>query len=440
MDALTRDGRPIAPPARIDRDGSRQRAYAARADRSVEALCAFAGLGLERARSLLGTRLRRLVRRAATSPRYREAFAAAHLGPYDVRTLDDLRHMPLLARDTLAERLSDLAVYESPSHATTCVVVKSSGTTGQPAPVVKDGYDCVHMWAVLRFFARRLAIELPPRPSIVLLCSLPGGLEYEAPVPLVRDGRLARISLARPEARARLEAAGPHVLFSDPAGMHWIAGEAPGIAPRMLLTSAQHFSVHEREAVASVCSAPVVNYYATTETGPIAWECLAAPGTFHALAPDVWVEDAGGELVVTRLRRSVLPLLRYRTGDRGQVAWTRCPCGFSGQSILHFRGRSACAFVNPAGEAVDAWQLAFLWKHLPLRDVTLTQERAGAFHLRLGDRVDEDSLARLLDRLRRGLGKLGWDPGRVAIAVAFEAARPGAKPDAFRSEVSGAPG
>src|SRR6185503_5752966 len=102
-------------------------------------------------------------------------------------------------------------------------------------------------------------------------------------------------------------------------------------------------------------AAPIINYYATTELGPIAWECLREPGRFHILHPDVFVESLEGELVVTRLRDSVLPLLRYRTGDRGQVVDEACACGLRGPSILGFLGREPCWFVRPDVERVDAW-------------------------------------------------------------------------------------
>ncbi len=100
---------------------------------------------------------------------------------------------------------------------------------------------------------------------------------------------------------------------------------------------------------------------------------LDAPGRFHVLLPDVWVESREGELVVTRLRPSVLPLLRYRTGDRGEVAPDECPCGYRGWSITGLTGRRECLFRTPGGRLVDAWRLVWLFKHYPLHSFRLTQ-------------------------------------------------------------------
>src|SRR5262249_58428732 len=98
--------------------------------------------------------------------------------------------------------------------------------------------------------------------------------------------------------------------------------------PPLIVPSALPLPAELRAAL----PAPVVNLYATTETGPIAWEC--ARGRFHVLIPDVWVEGLAGELVVTRLRAGALPLLRYRTGDAGDIPADPCASGRAGPPIV----------------------------------------------------------------------------------------------------------
>jgi phenylacetate-CoA ligase len=303
--------------------------------------------------------------------------------------------------------------------------------TGDPVTVVRDGYDMLHFWAVLRFFLRVAGVDLPPRPRVVLLCALPSGLEYSARLRLLDDGALHRISLQRPRALARLHRVSPQVLTSDPAGLHWLAAQELGFAPRLILTSAQRFSPHQREGL----PAPVINYYSTTETGPIAWECLRAPGRFHVLAPEVWVESLHGELVVTRLRASVLPLLRYRTGDDGDVEDGACVCGHAGQTIVRFAGRRACDLVTPSGARVDAWRLAWLFKAYPLRSFRLTQVRVDAFVLEL---VAAEVPRALVGALEEALVRLGWPATpRVEVRSASGFEEDGGKPEPFRLDMSG---
>jgi len=377
------------------------------------------------------------------SPHYLAVLRRLGLSPADLRTLDDLRHFPRLDRETLRDAFAEIPALPA-GPAGRLLVERSSGSTGQPVGVLKEDYDTVHMWAVLRFWMRWLRLSLPARPRVALVCTLPHGVEYETPLPALGGGTLARISIVRPNPAERLRAFRPHVVFSDPAGLHWLAGQPRPPKPRLLLSSAMHLSPHLRRRVEGAVHAPVVNYYATSETGPIAWECLEVSGRFHVLLPDAWVESVDGELVVTRLRESILPLLRYRTGDRGEVRPDDCRCGYGGVSIEGLTGRRACAFFTPGGREVDAWQLAWVFRRHRLDGFRLTQEAPDAFRLETTGALDGALVARalegggpgadtdsLVERLRKTLVSLGWDEPRIERRSVTRAALASAKPEPF---------
>jgi phenylacetate-CoA ligase len=249
-------------------------------------------------------------------------------------------------------------------------------------------------------------------------------------LPILDDGALHRISVLRARALDRLLRARPAVVFSDPAGLHWLAGQEARPQPALLLTSAQHFSTRQREELARAVPAPVINYYACADAGPLAWECLAHPGRLHALLPDAWLESVGGEIAVTRLRPGVMPLLRYRTGDRGDVVRDDCACGYRGWSVVGFAGRRECAFLRPDGRRADAWQLVWLFKHYPLAAFRLTQTGREDFELELvGDGAD---LADLERRLRASLALLGWSDARITVRAVPALEARGGKPEPFR--------
>jgi phenylacetate-CoA ligase len=264
---------------------------------------------------------------------------------------------------------------------------------------------------------------------VALLCALPHGVEYAVDPPALHGGRLSRLSLARPEPLRRLLAFDPHVLFTDPAGLHWLVAQEKRPRPRITLSSGQHLPAELRDGAAARLGSPVVNYYSTTETGPLAWECLPRPGRFHVLHPDVWIESTEGELVVTRLRASVLPLLRYRTGDGGAVETERCPCGYRGRSIVGLQGRRACYFETPEGRRVDAWQLAWLFKHEPLSGFRLTQVGESEFRLEL---LAGNDVKALRQRLQAALGLLGWPSPRIDLPGGDRLWLERAKPEPFR--------
>ena len=430
-------GRPLAATPRIARRTTAQRRHLPRVGRQAAALERLASTpNAAVARSAIESALAPLRRALADSPYYRRRFLEGGFAPCDLRTLGDLGQFPTIDRVELERHWRELPAFGAGPDPELFAAL-SSGTTGAPVTVVKDGYDGIHMWAVLRFWLRQLAIYLPPRPRVVLLCSLPGGLCYSVRLPLLHDGALHRISLVRPEPWRRLEKANPAVVFADPAGLHWLVAQPPLRRVGLILSSAQHLSDELRIRVVEHTGAPVLDYYATTETGPIAWRCPDVPSSCHVLAPDVWVESIEGDLVVTRLRESVLPLLRYRTGDRGTVRRDACPCGFHGWSIEGFEGRRACAFTTPDGATVDAWQLAFIFKHFGLGQFRLVQLAPQRFRLALDPEIQPGS-DQLVDRLVRALALMGF-PNATVERVALGSAGMASKPEPFVGLGSGSP-
>jgi phenylacetate-CoA ligase len=192
-----------------------------------------------------------------------------------------------------------------------------------------------------------------------------------------------------------------------------------------------HLSPSLRQRAERALGAPVIDYYSSAETGPIAWECRQHAGRFHVLLPDVWVEAVDGELVVTRLRDSVLPLLRYRMGDAGEVGEEDCRCGYRGPTIHGLVGRRSCSFLTPEGGEVDAWQLAWAFQHHPLDGFRLSQQTRSGFRLELPHDISEASVEGLLPRLRRSLQALGWTEPRIEWRRVPAGTLAAAKPEPF---------
>ena len=314
------------------------------------------------------------------SPYYLAVLRQHGLSPADLRTLDDLPHFPLLDRDTLRDSFAEIPALPAP--AGRAPAGRAQLRQHRPAgPRPQGGL-------------RHRSHVGGPALLDAVAAPLPAGAAegrarlHAAPRRRVRDaaagprGRDARPDLDRPPRPGgapprfpparRLLGPGRPALAGRP-GAPAAAEAAPLLGDAPLAPPAPR--------VEGTLQAPVVNYYATSETGPIAWECLAVPGCFHVLLPDVWVESVDGELVVTRLRASILPLLRYRTGDRGEVGRDDCRCGYGGATIRGLTGRRACAFLAPGGREVDAWQLAWAFRHHPLDGFRLTQEGPEAFRL-----------------------------------------------------------
>lgn len=81
--------------------------------------------------------------------------------------------------------------------------------------------------------------------------------------------------------------------------------------------------------------ARVFDHHGMTEVGPATYECPVEPCVLHVMEDAYFPEVVDDELVLTTLKRTGSPLLRYRTGDGVSVERRApCACGTSELSLL----------------------------------------------------------------------------------------------------------
>ena len=129
--------------------------------------------------------------------------------------------------------------------------------------------------------------------------------------------------------------------------------EGARIAPGAILASGDNLHSDERKRIECWFQCRVHNAYASQEAGVMAVECSEGLG-LHVLTSHVLLEVVGedgvirpegeGELVVTSTSNWAFPIIRYRTGDQGEIAWGTCVCGFHGPSVRRLAGRDSTWF------------------------------------------------------------------------------------------------
>ena len=91
----------------------------------------------ERLEELQLARLRKLVKHASeTVPYYREVFGRTGITAHDIRTLDDVKRLPILSEEDIVDR--PLSAFLSSRGGRPFAVRKTSGTTGHPVTVLVD--------------------------------------------------------------------------------------------------------------------------------------------------------------------------------------------------------------------------------------------------------------------------------------------------------------
>jgi phenylacetate-CoA ligase len=313
-------------------------------------LGALRALQLER---LNGT----LTHALANSPFYRQ-----RLHPWQNRplaSLQQLAELPFTTAEDLREQgLQMLGVSQSAIERV--VTLESSGTTGAAKRLYFTGEELARTQA---FFRLGMAPFLDPGERILIL--LPGELPASA-------GNLLAHALQPLGVECLIEG-----VVTDPGRCASLLAEQDiacvvGIPVQVLsVLRHPHASRIAHDRIRSVFltsdyvpsaliaeiqrqwGCPAFNHYGMTElamTGGV--ECQALDG-YHRREPDLYFEvidpatgrvlPAGetGEVVVTTLTRTGMPLIRYRTDDLARFLPKPCPCGSNLPRLGKLRGRLA---------------------------------------------------------------------------------------------------
>ncbi len=318
----------------------------------------------ERLEALQLERLRESLARAAGTPIHEAAFARAGLGPADVRSLEDLRHLPVTTKEDLRAHypLGLLAV----PRAEIARIHGSSGTTGKPTFVAYTRGD-LERWSGL---CARFLVAGGLRPDHLVHVAFgyglfTGGFGLHQGIERVGAGIVPVAGGNTPRQVMLLRDLRPDVLVCTPSYALHIAevARAGGGDPRALGLSFGHFggepwTEEMRVEIERELGIRAFNNYGLSEViGPgVSGECAARAGMHVAedhflvecvdpstLAP---VPDGTvGELVFTSLTKEAMPILRYRTRDLASLDRSSCPCGRTGVRMSRVVGRSDDMFI-----------------------------------------------------------------------------------------------
>lgn len=314
-------------------------------------------------------RLQKLIAHAwERVPYYRRLFAEHGLRPQDIATVDDLRKLPILAKQTLQRGApSDfLAEGLDPKQ---LITKKTSGSTGKPLTLHRTRHE--DLCGGLTWFRARTANGVLPwhkQAAIVDSDRIPKAQGLCDRVrTLLKRSRLY-ITSGRPvhEQIDALRSYRPRVISGYSQSLKLLAHalKQSGIketSPRLVVGSAELLDESARALINEVFGVKMVDIYATVEADVIAWECAEHFG-YHLNVDSLVVEfirngsacaaGAPGHVVVTPLYLNAMPLIRYDLGDIASPMDGLCPCGRGLPLMQMAQGRSDNFVTLPSGAII----------------------------------------------------------------------------------------
>ncbi len=306
--------------------------------------------------SLRLSRLRQILTRAAKTSYYGAAMRDARIDPARAE-LHDLERLPVLDRVVIGKQghRSMMTVDK-----TGLVQVRTSGSTGTPGTFFRSRPEeadfSARWWRVYAAYGCSIwdsqvnvaILDKPDRSGPITLLRRLGVLPRvakvasDAPPAQVLEKVHAMSAPILTGYAGAIEALADHVLASG-ARIH---------PPRAVFCTAMEVTDRCLELAEQAFQAPAVDVYVTNEFGVLAWSCPMRRDVLHVNDDCFVFEVLGkdgrpvrpgtlGELVITSLGLTAMPLIRYNMGDMAAIVPERCDCGRGLGLLTRVHGRTA---------------------------------------------------------------------------------------------------
>lgn len=260
--------------------------------------------------------------------------------PENIVTWEDIQILPFITdRDLRLQGQNMVCV--SQRDIARIISLETSGTSGMPKRIFYADED---LESCVDFFAHGMQslVQSGDRVAVFFPGAGPGGV-----VDLLGKG-LERIGCSLVHCAETGLSCPPQVecFVGLASHLYKLAKLYPHLRPKTVLLCADSIPEAVRTTIETLWATEVFTHYGSTESGlgggvecwahagyhmrdaDLLWE-IVDPQTGDPMPPGVQ-----GELVITTLTRSAMPLIRYRTGDYGSILAGPCPCG----SPLHRLG------------------------------------------------------------------------------------------------------
>ncbi|HWK33635.1 MAG TPA: AMP-binding protein [Hyphomicrobium sp.] len=338
--------------------------------------------------------LARLLHRAETRvPWYREHWARRRRQG-DRRSSELLENWPVLEKAEL--RANPRAFLADDCRPSRMFGVHTSGTTGTPVHILQSHATVLRQYALMEARWRGWNGVSRHDRWATISGQLVTPVTQDKPPYWVWNAGLRQLYMsayhlspaAAEHYRAALVRHKVRYIWGYPSGLHALAEDllARGLTVpnlKVVITVSEPLLDVQRDAIERAFGCPVVESYGMTEAVLSASQCRH--GALH-LWPESGVLEVvdgtvplapgqAGEFLATGLNNPDMPLIRYRTGDRGALSTEAgvCACGRTLPRLARVEGRSDDVLYTADGRRVGRLDPVFK-AHLPIREAQIVQE------------------------------------------------------------------
>lgn len=337
----------------------------------------------ERFRSYQIGELRRICTLAyERTPYYRRSFKEVGFDPRDLKGIEDLQGVPMINRTIVRENLKEMVTVSVKSPMVDYVV--TNGTSGEPLGfyIGSNRHQIEYAYTILGW--QRSGFRLGMKTAVFkgrIVSQDHSGLWHEYD-PILRQHFYSSFHMTQEDMQRyveHLQNIGPCFLHVNPSAVAILARfiQRSGIEPpanvRGIIAESEIVYPEQRQMVEETFRCKYFSCYGHTEKLVAASECEKSTnyhvwptyGFFELLdEKGRWVTTPGqrGEIVGTGFINTVVPFIRYRTGDCATYVGDHCQeCGRAHPIIADIRGHRLQEFLVASDSSLVTF--SFLVSH-----------------------------------------------------------------------------
>lgn len=288
-------------------------------------------------------KIREIVEYARSRSRF---YAELYGGLKPVESFADFEKYPLISQQNIIDHGTSMLCVPQGEIAR-IISMDTSGTTGRPKRLYYTASDIA---LTLDFFEQGMSTLCGSNDRVLILfpASAPEGVGSLLKTALENLGAAVFTAASEPAEIIRRERIS--VVCGPPDALASTAHLSAGAPVHAVLTSSDRISPKHRRILSDNWGCEIFDHYGSTESGlGGAVECGCHDG-MHIRENDLYLETVSpageplpdgewGQLVLTTLTRSGMPLIRYQTGDFCRIQPEVCRCGSALRRIAGVRRR-----------------------------------------------------------------------------------------------------
>lgn len=353
-------------------------------------------------------KLRYIVKKANQHPYYYRLFQTCRIQP-NACTMEDLRRLPILTKETLRERCLENRFSDKKN----IRFWRTTGSSGLPLTIPMSEHEDALTNVFIRYALLKSGLRLTDA-----LCFIFVGSDKLTDNTLFQKmgfGRQYTLNLNN-DIRSNIDLLNrirPDAVCSYPSYLSVLAKFIQN--ERLSLPSVQRIITHgevltsaTRRLLQSAFGARIYDSYGSVEFGRLAYECES--GSLHVIPDAVIIEvinadrDGVGDAIITSLYHETMPLIRYCIRDRIKLSDLACRCGVQSQIIERIEGRCDDFLILPSGQRISARSINVLEDIPGILEFQTIQKSPERFevHIRKSDLFNSASAELVRQRIQQG--------------------------------------